>query len=87
MSLYKNKKSSYLKYWEVNHLYGWATPQKFPVDDFKWIEDTSEFDEDFIKSYSKESDEEYFIEVDTQYLEDLPLKMYLLNLHNFYLKQ
>ena len=87
MSLYKYKKSSHLKYWEVNNLYGWATPQKFPVDDFKWIEDTSEFVEDFIKSYNEESDQEYLIEVDIQYLEDLPIKIYLLNPYNFCLKQ
>ena len=28
----ENKKSLYFKYWEVNHLYGWAMSQKFPVN-------------------------------------------------------
>ena len=26
--------------------------QKLPVNDFKWVEDISEFNEDFIKSYT-----------------------------------
>ena len=34
----KNKESSYLKYWNVNILYGWAMSQKLPVNDFKWVE-------------------------------------------------
>ena len=55
----------------VNNLYGWEMSQKLPVNKFKWIEDTSQFDEDFIKSYNKESDEGYFLEVDVQYPEKL----------------
>ena len=38
--------------------------QKLPVDGFKWVEDTSQFNEDFIKSYNEESNEIYFFEVD-----------------------
>ena len=37
----KNKELSYLQYWDLNHLYGWAMSQKFPVNNFEWIEDTS----------------------------------------------
>ena len=33
-------------------MYGWAMPQKFPVNDFKWVEETSKFKEDIIKSYN-----------------------------------
>ena len=45
--------------------------QKLLVNDFKWIKDTSQFNEDFIKNYNEESDEGYFLEVDVQYLEKL----------------
>ena len=64
---YKNKESSYIRYWHVNNLYGWARSQKLPVNNFEWIEDTSQFNED-IKNYNEESDEGYFLEVDVQYL-------------------
>ena len=33
--------------------------QKLPVNKFEWIEDTSSFNEDFIKSYDGENDEGY----------------------------
>ena len=67
----KNKELSYLQYWDVNNLYGWAMLQKLPVNNFEWIKDTSQFNEDFIKNYNEESDEGYFLEVDVQYLEKL----------------
>ena len=44
----KNKESSYIQYWDVNNLYGWAVSQKFPVNIFEWIKDTRQFNEDFI---------------------------------------
>ena len=48
----KNKESSYLKLWDVNNLYGWEMLQTFPVNKFGWIENTSQFNEDFIKIFS-----------------------------------
>ena len=38
--------------------------QKLPVNNFEWIKDTSQFNEDFIKSYNEERDERSFLEVD-----------------------
>ena len=43
------KKSSYFKYWDVNNLYGWIMSQTLPVDSFKWVEETSQFNKDLIK--------------------------------------
>ena len=62
----KNRESPYLNYWDVNNLYGWAMSQKLPVNKFRWIEETSQFNEDFIKNYNKESGEENFLEIDVQ---------------------
>ena len=50
--LYVNTELSYLKYWNVDNFYGWAVSQKLSVNDFKWVEETSQFDDDFIKSYN-----------------------------------
>ena len=48
----KIKELSYLKYWDVNNLYGWVMLQKLPINNFEGIEDTSQFNEDFIKNYN-----------------------------------
>ena len=45
--------------------------QKLPVNHFKWIIETSQFDEDFIKNYNKERDEGYFLQINVQYREKL----------------
>ena len=67
----KNKESSYIQYWDVNNLYGWAMSQKLPVNKFEWIKDTSQFNKDFKKNYNEENDEGYFLEVDVQHAEKL----------------
>ena len=67
----ENKESSYLQYWDVNNLYGWAMSQTLPVNNFEWVKDTSQFNEDFIKNYNEESDVRYFLKVDVQYPEKL----------------
>ena len=50
--------------------------QKFPVNKFEWIEDNSQFKEDFQKNYNEESHEGYSLEDDNQY----PQKLH--ELHN-----
>ena len=51
--------------------------QKLPVNNFEWIKDTSQFNEDFIKTIMKNvKNILYFFEVDVQYPEKL------LELHN-----
>ena len=47
----KIKKSSYIQYRDVNNLYEWAMSQKLPVNRFKWIKETSQFNEDVLKNY------------------------------------
>ena len=62
---HKNKELLYLKYWDVNNLYGWAISQKLPVNKFEWIEDICSFHEDFMKNYNEENDEgSFYDEVD-----------------------
>ena len=45
--------------------------QKLPLNNFEWIKDVSQFDERFVKNYTKDIDEGHFLEVDVQYLEKL----------------
>ena len=45
--------------------------QKHHLNNFDLIEDTFQFNEDFIKSYNEECDERYFLKVDVQYREKL----------------
>ena len=58
-----HKESSYLEYWHVDNPYGWAMSQKLPPNDFKWLEDISEFNEDFIKSYNYEVMKDIFLKL------------------------
>ena len=37
--------------------------QKLSVNDFKWVEETCQFNEDFIKSYNDDSDEGIFLKL------------------------
>ena len=42
-----------------------------PVNGFKWLEDLSKIDEDFIKNYDNDSDKGYILEVDVEYPKNL----------------
>ena len=60
-------------------MHGWAMSQELRVNDFKWVEEPSEFDEKFINSYNNKSDEGYIFKVDVQYSESVH------NVHNYFL--
>ena len=58
--------------------------QKILGNDFQLIKDTSQFNKDFMKDYNEESEEEYFLEVNVQYMERL-YELYMT--YHFYLKE
>ena len=74
MNCDKNKELPYLQHWDVNNLYGLLVLEKFQVNN------TSQFNEDFIKNYNEDSDEGYSLEFGIQYLEKLH------EFYHFYLK-
>ena len=45
--------------------------QNLPLGDFKWFEETSQCSDFFIKSYDKNSEIRYFLELDVPYPEKL----------------
>ena len=61
------EESSYIQYLDDNNLYGWAMSQKLPVNNFKWINDITEINEEFIKNYNENSSKGYILEVDVKY--------------------
>ena len=59
----KYKEFSYLQYWDVNNLSRWAMSQVLPINDFRWVENTSQFSEDFIEICNEESDKGCFLKL------------------------
>ena len=45
--------------------------EKLPVDSFKWVENASQFNKDFIENYNEDSDEGCILEIDIQYSKEL----------------
>ena len=45
--------------------------QKLPVNNFVWMKDISQFNEDFIKNYNEENNERYFLKLVVKYHERL----------------
>ena len=72
----RKKKSSYIQYLDANNLYGKAMTEKLPVRGFRWMDDVSKIDEDFVKDYDKNNNKGYILDVDIDY----PSK--LQNLHS-----
>ena len=55
----------------MNDLFGWKMSVKLPLNGFKWVEGTSQFNENFVKGYNEKSNERYLLGFDIQYLEKL----------------
>ena len=62
-----SKESSYIQYLDTNNLYGAAMSEKLSMNGFKWVNDIFETNEKFVKSYNKNSDKGYILEVDIDY--------------------
>ena len=45
------------------NLYRCAMSQKIPLNDFKWVEETSRFTKGFIKNYNDDSNERHFLKL------------------------
>ena len=45
--------------------------RELPIGEFGWVEETSQFNKDFIKNYNEDRDIGYFIQVDAQNLKNL----------------
>ena len=58
-------------YLDAKNLYGWAMYQRLPINGFKWENDISIFNENFIKNYGENSDVRYFLDVDIEYSKKL----------------
>ena len=67
----KDDEESFLQYDVANKLYGFAMSEPLPVNGFDWMEDLSKIDEDFIKSYDKDSDKGYILKVVVEYPKNL----------------
>ncbi|XP_026830520.1 uncharacterized protein LOC113563293 [Ooceraea biroi] len=59
-----SKPSSYLMYFDVNNLYGWAMCQPLPYANFRWVDDTSNFNMIVV---TPDSPKGYVLEVDLEY--------------------
>ena len=57
----RKKKSSYIQYLDANNLYGKAMTEKLPVRGFRWMDDISKIDEDFVKVYNKNDNKGYIL--------------------------
>ena len=52
----------------------------------RWFKDTSQFNKNFKEHYNRDTDKEYFLEVDIQYPERMKtenIEKLVANLHNF----
>ena len=67
----KDMESSYLKYLDAINIHVWSMSLKLSLNGFEWVEELSQFKEDHIKNYCKDSNKGYFLEVDVEYRKKL----------------
>ncbi|XP_024873084.1 uncharacterized protein LOC112455417 [Temnothorax curvispinosus] len=60
--------TTYLMYYDVNNLYGWAMSESLPYANFQWLDDPENFD---VTTVPADSDVGYIVEVDFEYPRDL----------------
>ncbi|KYN28522.1 hypothetical protein ALC57_02055, partial [Trachymyrmex cornetzi] len=59
---------TYLMYYDVNTLYGWAMCQPLPYAEFQWVKDVANFD---VSAIAPDSPIGYILEVDLEYPQHL----------------
>ncbi|XP_076660015.1 uncharacterized protein LOC143363288 [Halictus rubicundus] len=59
--------STYLMYFDVNNLYGWAMSQPLPHSGFRWVDDQTRIDNFSIESIPIDSPVGYILEVNLEY--------------------
>ena len=79
----KNGESSYLQYWHVNNLYSGAMSQKLPGNNFEWMKDTFESNEDFMNNYNKKVMKDILLKLMFNILKN---SMNFIIIYHFYLK-
>ena len=67
----ENKESSYINYWDVNNLSGWAMSQRLSTFGFQQVEDILQFSKVFVKYYDEKSEVGYILEVDVKFPEEI----------------
>ncbi|XP_071650745.1 uncharacterized protein [Temnothorax longispinosus] len=60
--------TTYLMYYDVNNLYGWAMSKSLPYANFQWLDDPENFE---VTTVPADSDVGYILEVDLEYPRDL----------------
>ncbi|XP_071581468.1 uncharacterized protein [Temnothorax nylanderi] len=60
--------TTYLMYYDVNNLYGWAMSESLPYANFQWLDDPENFD---VTTVPTDSEVGYILEVDLEYPPEL----------------
>ena len=68
---HKNLESTYLKFQNVNNLYGCAISKKLPLGGFMQVKNRSQFYESFLKNYNEDSNKRHFLKFNVKYSEKI----------------